>query len=58
VAAIIGIISLITGACLLLASENKPGLLKTFAAFFLINGIVFTIGSYFGIFRAIRELMS
>jgi len=45
------------GVCLLQASENKPGFLKNSAAFFLINGFVFMVGWFFGIFHAIRELI-
>jgi hypothetical protein len=57
VAFTIGILSLMAGAYLLGASENKPGFLKNSAAFFLINGIIFMVGWFFGIFHAISELM-
>ena len=57
VAFAIGILSLMAGVCLLQASENKPGFLKNSAAFFLINGFVFMVGWFFGIFHAIRELI-
>ena len=53
----IGIISLILGACFLRASENRQGFLRNYAAFFLINGIVFMIGWFLGIFEAISELI-
>jgi len=58
VAFTIGILSLMAGAFLLQASENKPGFLKNSAAFFLISGIVFMVGWLFGIFHAISELIS
>ena len=54
---VIAIISLISGACLLRASENKPGFLKTSAAFFLIIGIIFAVGWFFGIFREMSVLV-
>jgi hypothetical protein len=54
---VIAITFLLTGACLLRASENKPGFLKRSAAFFLILGIVFAIGWFFGIFREMSVLM-
>jgi hypothetical protein len=57
VALVLAVISLVTGACLLRASENKPGYLKTSAAFFLILGIIFTVGWFFGIFREMSVLM-
>jgi len=51
------IIFLISGACLLHAAKNKPGFLKTAAASFLIIGIIFAVGWFFGIFREMSVLM-
>jgi hypothetical protein len=58
VALIIGIVALLAGVGLLEASRNRPGILKTSAAFFLIIAIVFIIGWSFGIFNSLSELMS